>query len=303
MPTTLLVNPSAGKGRAQGLLAEIAGLLRDELGDDVVILMSRSFVEAQQMAAAAVAEGGPLVVMGGDGMMHLGVNACAESPVTLGMIPAGTGDDLCRGMGLDTTNPMAAARHITATDTRKVDLLRVTSPTSEHYVGTIVATGFDSQVNRRANTMAWPRGSLRYSISTAAELRTFQPLHYRLVVDGTPRELEAMLVAVGNTETYGGGMPICLGADPFDGMVDVTIVHAVSRFELLRLLPQLRAGRLFETHPAVEQFRAREVVVDGSSPTRPGPLQGMGDGEPLGPSPLTIRVVPDALTIFAPSAE
>lgn len=301
MPTTLLVNPAAGKGRAQGLLAEISGLLRDELGDDVVILMSRSYVEAEQMAAQAVADGGPLVVMGGDGMMHLGINACAESPVTLGMIPAGTGDDLCRGMGLDARNPMAAARHITSTDTRKVDLLRVTSPARERFVGTIVATGFDSQVNRRANTMAWPRGSMRYSIATAAELRTFQPLHYRLEVDGVPRELDAMLVAVGNTETYGGGMPMCLGADPTDGLLDLTIIHAVGRAELLRLLPKLRAGKLFQSHPAVEQLRAREVVVDGVSPQRSKPLRGMGDGEPLGATPLTIRIVPDALTIFAHS--
>ena len=70
----------------------------------------------------------------------------------------------------------------------------------------------------------------------------FSPLHYRLTLDGEVREQRAMLVAIGNTRAYGGGMRICPDADPFDGRLDVTIIHPVSRFKLLRLLPQMFSG-------------------------------------------------------------
>ena len=65
----------------------------------------------------------------------------------------------------------------------------------------MLATGFDALVNRRANPMPWPRGSSRYALAAMAELRVFSPLQYRLTLDGQVRELEAMLVAVGNTSS------------------------------------------------------------------------------------------------------
>ena len=105
----LLVNPSAGKGRALEILPDVAGALRDG-GADLEILLSRDFAEAKSMAHQAIADGvDVLAVMGGDGMMHLGVNTSAaahldgRSRTTLGLIPAGTGNDLCRGIGLPPT--------------------------------------------------------------------------------------------------------------------------------------------------------------------------------------------------------
>ena len=71
----------------------------------------------------------------------------------------------------------------------------------------------------------------------------FSPLAYRLTLDGEVREQRAMLVAVGNTGSYGGGMRICPQADPFDGWLDVTIIHPVGRVTLLRLLPEMFSGR------------------------------------------------------------
>ena len=291
----LVVNPSSGKGRALELLPQVAGTLRDQ-GDELEILLSRSFDEAREMTEAAVTEGvDVLAVMGGDGMMHLGVNTSARvhlstgSRTTLGLIPAGTGNDLCRGIGLDPTDSVAAAHVIAAGYTRSIDLARVGSV----YVAAVLATGFDALVNRRANAMSWPRGSTRYSIAALAELRVFEPLAYRLTVDGELRELSSMLIAVGNTSSYGGGMQICPRADPYDGLLDVTIIHPVSRLKLLQLLPQMFSGR-FARDPCVEQLRAREVTVEGSG------LVGFGDGEMLGATPLTVSSVPRALPVFVP---
>jgi diacylglycerol kinase (ATP) len=160
-------------------------------------------------------------------------------------------------------------------------------------VGGVLATGFDALVNRRANEMAWPRGSSRYTLATLAELRVFSPLRYRLVLDGQVREQEAMLVAVGNTGSYGGGMRICPQADPFDGQLDVTIIHPVGRLKLLRLLPEMFSGK-FARDPCVEQLRVSEVTVEGMG------LVGFGDGELIAAAPLTASVVPSAIPVFVP---
>jgi len=292
---TLVVNPSAGKGRAQELLPLVAGQFRDA-GLALQILLSRDFAEAQQMTRAAVADGvDVLAVMGGDGMMHLGVNTCAAHHLlrghstTLGLIPAGTGNDLCRGVGLDPKNPVAAAAVIAAGRSMPIDLIRVNG----RFVGAVLGTGFDALVNGRANAMPWPKGSMRYPLATLAELRVFSPLHYRLTLDGELRELDAMFVAIGNTTSYGGGMRICPNADPTDGELDVTIIHPVGRLKLLRLLPLMYSGR-FARDPCVEQLRAREITVEG-----PG-LVGYGDGELISAAPLQVSVIAKALPLYVP---
>ena len=291
----LLVNPSAGKGRALEILPDVAGSLRDG-GANLEILLSRDFAEAKSMAHQAIADGvDVLAVMGGDGMMHLGVNTSAaahaegRSRTTLGLIPAGTGNDLCRGIGLPPKDAVAAAQVIAAGHSRSIDLARV----AETYVAAVLATGFDALVNRRANQMPWPRGSTRYALAVMAELRVFSPLHYRLTLDGQIRELPAMLVAIGNTSSYGGGMLICPQADPYDGLLDVTIIHPVGRLKLLRLFPEMYSGK-FVRDACVEQLRVREATVDG-----PG-LVGFGDGEMLGAAPLRVCSVPRALPVFVP---
>jgi diacylglycerol kinase (ATP) len=291
----LLVNPSAGKGRALEILPDVAGSLRDG-GVNLEILLSRDFTEARSMAHQAIADGvDVLAVMGGDGMMHLGVNTSAaahaegRSVTTLGLIPAGTGNDLCRGIGLPPKDAVAAAEIIAAGHSRSIDLARV----AETYVAAVLATGFDALVNRRANQMPWPRGSTRYALAVMAELRVFSPLDYRLTLDGKIRKLPAMLVAIGNTSSYGGGMLICPQADPYDGLLDVTIIHPVGRLKLLRLFPEMYSGS-FVRDACVEQLRVREATVEG-----PG-LVGFGDGEMLGAAPLQVCSVPRALPVFVP---
>lgn len=290
MRVTLVVNPAAGKGRAQEHLPMVAGRLRDA-GLDLEILLSRDFGEARAMTKQAVkSRADVLAVMGGDGMMHLGVNACAGSRHTaLALIPAGTGNDLCRGVGLNPGDPVAAAEVVVTGHPQAIDLSKV----NDTYVGAVLATGFDAMVNRRANAMPWPKGSLRYPLATLSELRVFTPLRYRLTIDGRVREQQAMLVAIGNTTCYGGGMRICPQADPTDGRLDVTIIHPVSRAMLVRLLPQMYSGR-FARERCVEQLRAREVRVEG-----PG-LVGYGDGELIAAAPLQVRCAPGAVRVYVP---
>lgn len=294
----LVVNPAAAKGRAPTLLPQVVGRLRDT-GHPVDITLSRSPAEAVELVDRAAGSGADvLAVMGGDGMAHLGLNAVArhaaahpDGPaLALGLVPAGTGNDFARSLGLDPDDPDAAAGILAAGATRPVDLLRV----DDRWVGTVLASGFDALVNARANRMHRPRGELRYTIAALAELRTFRPLRYSLVVDGVPRDLEAMFVAIGNTSTYGGGLRICPDADPYDGWLDVTVIHPVGRAKLLQLLPQMRTGR-FASDACVEQLRARTVSVAH------GAGLAYGDGEQLGTTPVTARSVPGAIPVCLPA--
>lgn len=302
---TLVVNPTAGRGRAAKLLPAVCReLLQGLPGATLRVHQTADFAEARQRTIAAAAQARPahdgvpadaLLVMGGDGMMTLGVNACAGTEVPLGLIPAGTGNDMCRGLGIRVFNPIQAAHWVIGGQTRRVDTLRVegrlTDGAEVRHVGTVVATGYDSRVNRRANNMRLPIGNLRYAASALAELATFEPLTYRLRIDGRERTQPAMMIAIGNGSYFGGGMKICPSADVTDGLLDVTVIHPVSRATLLRLLPAMFSGS-FVRDPAVERFTAREVTVDGEG------LFGMGDGEELGPTPLRIGVDPSSLKVF-----
>jgi diacylglycerol kinase (ATP) len=257
------------------------------------------FTDAKVRALAAVANAAPapddtpdlLLMMGGDGMASIGANAAANSPVRLGVIPAGTGNDFCRGMGLPATT-MEAVSGIIRGQAKQVDLLEVTGAltgqASRRFVGSVVSTGYDAKVNYRTNHHRMTLGSLTYGYDALAELAQFEALNYRLVIDGEVRDEPAMLVAVGNAGYIGGGMKICPDADPADGLIDVTIVHPVSRMTLIRLLPSLYTGG-FVKDPAVELLRARHVRVDGDD------MFAMADGEELGAVPLEIGIAPGAL--------
>lgn len=303
---TLVVNPASGGGRAKRLLPFVCQELMNGMPRaTLVVHESTSFTNARELCAQVVAEARPakpgvrpdsLIVMGGDGMVHLGLNACAGTAVPLGAIPAGTGNDFCRGVGVP-LRPTAAARTIAAGHTKRIDLTRVAGRlvggVPVRYVGAVVSTGYDSLVNRRANSIGLPLGSLTYAYAALAELAVFEPLPYRLTLDGVSWQHPAMLVAVANSGRFGGGMIAAPGYSVTDGQLDVTIIHPVGRAKLLQLLPSMFTGG-FVKDPAVEQLRAREVFVDGEG------LFGMGDGEELGPVPLRLNVVPNALTVYVP---
>jgi diacylglycerol kinase (ATP) len=202
-------------------------------------------------------------------------------------VPIGTGNDAARALGVPTSDPIAAATRIATGERRAVDLGR----SGDRWFLTIMAAGFDALVNERANGLRWPSGDLRYTAATMLVLPRFSPLRYTLSLDGEDQELEAMLVAVGNTEFYGGGLQMCAGAVPDDGLLDVTIVTPVSRLELIRMFGKIRTGE-HVGHPAFRQLRARSVTIAAAGVT------AYADGERLGALPLTVECAPGALQVI-----
>jgi diacylglycerol kinase (ATP) len=270
--------------------AAIARPRLEEGGFRVRDLVGRDADEAQDLAHGAVADGvDSLVVVGGDGLVHLAVQALAGTSTSLGIIPSGHGNDVARCLGLPRTDPQLAADVVVGSRTRRIDLGRCGTT----YFVTVLAAGFDAAVNHRANAMRWGRGQLRYTVATIAELRVFKPLAYTLELDGRAHEVEAMLVAVGNGPTYGGGLRIAHGASLDDGWLDVVVVRRMSRLDLVRTYPKLFSGR-HVSHPKYEHHRVRSVTVAGPE------IHAYADGERVGALPVTIEVEPLSLEVLVP---
>ncbi|VEP39047.1 MULTISPECIES: diacylglycerol/lipid kinase family protein [Tessaracoccus] len=291
---TVVCNEASGGGRAGRVLPKVARRLHEGLHDaELHVVTSRSYEDARDLtrAAALTARDGDIVaVMGGDGMAHLGLNACADTEATLAIIPAGTGNDFARGAGVP-GSVMEAVEALVGRRTRVMDLAHLTNAAGGRYVGAVVSSGYDARVNRATNDIRLRLGPLSYGYIALRELAHFEPLHYRLTLDGETRELDAMLVAVCNTGVFGGGMRIAPDADAADGLLDVTIIHKASRATLLRLLPQVYTGG-FVRSPLVERVRARTVRIDGDD------LFLMGDGEEMGEVPGRVECRPGVLRLI-----
>ncbi|MBN0039873.1 diacylglycerol kinase family lipid kinase [Cellulosimicrobium cellulans] len=212
----LVVNPTAGRGRGRAAGVRTAETLRTA-GHDVVDLSAPSLPLAQESADAAVRGTGgddagarprvdALVVVGGDGMVHLGVNATAGTGVPLGIVAVGTGNDFAHGLGLPTTradrcvDALLAALGTSASavpSVRAVDAARVMGEhlaTPRWYAG-VLSAGIDAAVNAHANAATWPRGRSRYARSALTEITRYRPYGYRVTLRGVPAgdELPALL--------------------------------------------------------------------------------------------------------------
>ncbi|WP_155342220.1 YegS/Rv2252/BmrU family lipid kinase, partial [Acrocarpospora corrugata] len=232
-----------------------------------------------------------LVAFGGDGLVHLAVQAVAGTGVPLGIIPAGTGNDIADAIGIPRRDPLKAADAVLGGRTRTIDAARI-SPQSRWFAG-VVACGFDSRVNERANRMTWPPGMAKYVVALVQELRSFTPIPFTITLDDRVIRREAMLVAVANTRSYGAGMRVCPGAEPDDGLLDVLILAAMPKSAFLRTFPRVYKGT-HTAHPAVEIVRSAVVTLDAPDAV------AYADGERVGPAPLTCAVEPGALRVLVP---
>lgn len=292
----VLSNPLSGKGRGQRVTEEALDHLRQR-GADVRVYAGGSPAETRRLAMLALdAAPDGLVLVGGDGTLSgiLDVVCAAGVPVTV--VPAGTGNDLARALGLPRTDVAAAVELALTGLPRPIDIGEVRTSTGTSLFLTVAALGFDARVSDRTNRLRWPSGALRYYLALLIELVRLRPLDFTIRADDGPViSARGTLVAVGNTASYGGGMPVCVGAVPDDGTLDVVAVGPLGRLRLVRLFPVLLRG----THlarPEVHHLRARTVTV-----AAPG-LVAYADGERVGEETCTISVRAAALTVMTDAA-
>lgn len=287
----LIVNPASGVGRAARLATSVA----ERLGAEALVQVHSggSAAESAELLAAVATATDAVVVLGGDGIVHLALQALAEGDTPLGIIPAGTGNDTVDVLGIP-TDPMAAADTVIAAlkadSVRRVDLGRTDAGT---WWFTVLCAGFDSAVNERANRMRWPKGPRRYDIAILAELARLAPRRFHIELDGEPLDQDCTLVAVGNARQYGGGKRITPDARIDDGEFAITVVGPVSRRTLVRLAPTMpRAGHI--GHPAVQTYTARSVRLEAADTI------AYADGERIAPLPVTVTCVAGALPVLVP---
>jgi diacylglycerol kinase (ATP) len=279
----LVINPHSGNGRGSSVGSQVTKYLSDR-SVSYVSLAASSAAELQSQMQAEIKrntyEG--VIAVGGDGLVHLVLQVCVPAHLPFAIIPAGTGNDFVRTLGWSLENVEGILDRVLSTKPTSIDLGNVDS----EWFAAILSTGFDSVVNERANSLSWPKGPARYNIAIALELTRFKPISYEIICDGTLISTKAMLVAIGNGKSYGGGMLVCPQAQLHDGLFDIMILEPVSKVEFLKVFPKVYSGSHL-SHPAVKTLRAKKVSISASA-------VAYADGERIGPAPISAECVAGA---------
>lgn len=304
-PICLIVNPSAGGGKAGRVLADVVGALEAH-GLQVRSELTRDLDHARELALLAARAGETVVCLSGDGMVGAVADVLREVPAALlGVLPGGRGNDLARVLGIP-ADPVEACATIAAGFSRKLDLGEVDG---KAFVG-IASVGFDSEANRIANEAPAWLGGLVYAYGALRALLAWRPARFEIELilpdalqggqavnpPGERHSFAGYTVGACNSKTYGGGMRAAPDALLDDGLLDVMVLESVSKMKFLtKILPKVFNG----THvrePSVRAFRAREVSIGADRP-----FTMYADGDPIGELPLRVRALPGAVRVLVPA--
>ena len=281
----LVINPTSGSGKGAAIGKHVAAFL-SALNVEHQIISGNSAISMASNLAQFIGnfpKCSGVIAVGGDGLAHTVLQKTTPAQIPLAVIPAGTGNDFVRSLGwsLEDLDPYLEA--ILSTPPTSIDLGLVNG----EWFGAVLSTGFDSMVNERANTMSWPKGPMKYNAAIAIELPRFRPRHYEITLDDRTISTQAMLIAVANGRSYGGGMLVCPDADIEDSLFDVMVLHPVSKIEFLKVFPRVFKGT-HVTHPAVEIVRSSSVKISADA-------VAYADGERIGPLPISAQCIPRAM--------
>jgi len=297
MRAGLVINPTAGGNKGAVAGESVRAVLASSTHE--VIDLSRENYEAAKAAikhAIANSAIDVLVLVGGDGMAHLGVNVCANTKVPMAIIPAGTGNDSAGIFGMPMDDPAGSTKIIldNLSSPKPIDAIEIEHSLGKTWAIGSASAGFDALVNARANRMSWPAGPMKYYLAMLLELASFKAIKYRSKIDGVAKDFEAMLCVVSNSGVFGGGMLVVPEASVTDEKLDLLILNKISRFKLVKIFPRVYKGT-HVTDPAVELLKATkvEIAADG--------MPIYSDGEYVGQAPFTANVVPGALLVIAPA--
>jgi diacylglycerol kinase (ATP) len=223
-----------------------------------------------------------VISVGVDGLAHLILQLTVPRHIPFAAIPAGTGNDIVRSLGWSLAEIDGYLERVTTVPAEPIDLGNVDG----EWFAAILSTGFDSVVNERANSLSWPKGPQRYNVAIALELPKFKPLAYEIELDTHSIKTEAMLIAIGNGRSYGGGMYVCPQAQMHDGIFDLMILEPVSKVEFLKVFPKVYSGSHI-SHPKVKILRSKRVQLIADA-------IAYADGERIGPAPISAECIHDA---------
>ena len=286
----LIVNPSAGGGRAGAALPDVQDALR-RLGLEHRVETTRSLEHARELALEAVEKGEVAVAFGGDGLVGAVAGALMHSSGLMGVLPGGRGNDFARVLGTP-LEPVPACSVLSDGAVKALDLGQAGDRT---FVG-IASCGFDSDANRIANETRLVRGNLVYAYGAIRALARWQPARFELTLDGDRRHVvTGYSVGACNSKAYGGGMYAAPDAELDDGLLDIVLCAQMSKRRFLfSLMPKVFKG----THvnePEVTVLRAAEAAISADRP-----FTMYADGDPIAELPVTVRAIPEAVRVIVP---
>jgi YegS/Rv2252/BmrU family lipid kinase len=287
----IIINPQAGGGRGRKLFPQI----RQKLLDRKIsfhLQFAESAEHALQLSRQAQGEGYNFIVScGGDGTHHQVIQALVGTRSILGLLPVGTGNDFPAQLGIPEDLDFCCDL-LTGGNIRKIDLMQVDSG---EYVAGVGGIGFDSEVNAIANRISrFLRGRAAYVLPVMLKMLTYKPKEISLRMDHEVQQGKILMVAFGNIKSYGKGMQITPLAEPDDGLLDICWIDPVKMLRLFRFFPTVFSGSHLDM-PEVRYFRSAAVRVESSVP-----LDFYGDGEFIGKTPFSLRVLPKALRVLVP---
>ncbi len=284
-----VINPVAGRRRAVQWIPFIEETSKEQ-GHRATVYVTNKPGDGISKAIEAISEGcNTVIAVGGDGTVNEVVNGVGDKDITVGVIPAGSGNDFARTLGMPLD--LAEAMHCILQGKRKsIDIGTVNG---ERFVN-VASVGFDARVVMETNGIKHRiKGPLAYVIGVFKALATYKPYDMELDTGHGIMKKRAVLIAVANGIFYGGGMKVAPDAILDDGLFDVCLVEGISRLRILRLFPLIYSGRHL-LRKEVEYFRAREIRIDC-----PGGYIN-SDGEILGPCPANMVLHPKGLTVITP---
>ena len=298
LPTIVFANLQSGSGKSRNLLPHIERTFRMQ-GRDVQIRETSDSSDLELQARKAILDGVRVFfAMGGDGTLQGLVNAAYGTDVLLGVIPVGGGNDFARALGLP-RDPIAALQKGLSGAPRNVDLVRVRTADARErlYLGG-GGVGLDAEAAKHAcgRYRNWP-GRWRYMAATLHAFRMHRPSAIRAILNDDPQTLRRetlLLASVLNTPTFGSGIRLAPNARIDDGLLDLIFVEELSFGQLLRIVPGLLLSGKLEI-PQLSRMQIKRVRLETETPRA-----FHGDGEILGPTPVEIEVVPNAVRILAP---
>ena len=281
----LAINPVSGHGKGTTVGTYVAGYLNQHNIEFTIVTGQSSVALSEHLQTFirknADCEG--VIAVGGDGLLHIILQIVVPAQIPFAIIPAGTGNDFVRTLGWNLEDIDLQLNRITKTKPSSVDLGLVDG----EWFGAVLSTGFDSIVNEKANRMQWPKGPMKYNVAIAMELPRFRPRHYEIKLDDRIISTSAMLIAVSNGRSYGGGMLVCPNANIVDGLFDVMVLHPISKVEFIKVFPRVFAGTHI-SHPAVEIVRSKTVTIESKA-------VAYADGERIGQLPISAECIRDAV--------
>jgi len=281
----LVINPVSGQGQGTTVGTYVAGYLNQHRINFTIVTGNSPIALSEHLKTFLEKnpESDGVIAVGGDGLLHIILQLVVPFQIPFTIIPAGTGNDFVRTLGWDLEKIDAQLDRVTSTNSAPIDLGLVDG----EWFGAILSTGFDSIVNEKANTMQWPKGPMKYNAAIAIELPRFKPRHYDITLDDRTISTEAMLIAVANGRSYGGGMLVCPNANISDALFDVMVLHPVSKLEFMKVFPRVFAGT-HVSHPAVEIVRSKNVTIESKA-------VAYADGERIGQLPIAAECIHDAV--------